>query len=63
MSTVSVRCSFIENGVKFNDKFVVSCNSDKPSVSLLQRVITDKFEGVNGISDIKVIGVSCIVRY
>ena len=50
MSTVSVRCSFVENGVKFNDKFVVSCNSDKPSVSLLQRVITNKFEGVNGIS-------------
>lgn len=63
MSTVSVRCSFIENGVKFNDKFVVSCNSDKPSKSLLQRVITNKFEGVDGISDIQVIGISCIVRY
>lgn len=63
MSTVNVRCSFVENGVKFNDKFVVSCNSDNPSISLLQRTITDKFEGVNGISDIQVIGVSCIVRY
>lgn len=63
MSTVNVRCSFIENGVRFNDKFVVSCDSDKPTISLLQRVITNRFEGVNGISNIQVIDISCIVRY
>lgn len=63
MRTVNVRCSFIENGVRMIDKVVVTCNIDRPNMHQLQDIITKHFEGKYGMSDVRAIGVSCIVKY
>lgn len=59
---IRVRCRYNEGFIALNDNFIVTMNKKDFSYSELQDKVTASYEGVDGMSNIKIMAISAIIE-